>query len=99
LAFGIDLLASILGAKKVGASRAAVVGAALGAVVGLFFSLPGLIVGPFLGALAGELLVGKTWKEAGKAGLGTWLGMVLGAIAKLALTFAMLGIFVLAWLL
>lgn len=93
----VDLLSTALGAKKAGASRAAVVGSALGAFVGLFFGLPGLFVGPFAGALLGELYVRRDWKQAGKAGLATWLGIVLGTAVKIALAFTMVGIFVLAW--
>ncbi len=98
-AVGVDLVASSLGAKKAGASKGAVAGSAIGAVVGLFFGLPGLLVGPFAGALLGELLVKKDWKQAGKAGLATWVGLALGTAAKVALAFAMVGLFVLAYLL
>jgi uncharacterized protein YqgC (DUF456 family) len=95
--FGIDLLAGSLGAKRLGASWQATVGAVLGTFVGLFFGLPGLILGPFVGAAAGELLARRSWQQAGKIGLATWLGLVLGTAAKLALTFTMIGIFVLAY--
>lgn len=101
-AVGVDLVASSFGAKKAGASKGAVAGSAIGAVVGLFFGLPGLpglLVGPFAGALLGELLVKKDWKQAGKAGLATWVGLALGTAAKVALAFAMVGLFVLAYLL
>lgn len=96
IALALDVVAGLLGARRVGASRLALVGAALGTVAGLFFGLPGLIVGPFLGAVAGELMHGRQAGLAAKVGLGTWLGLALGAIAKLALACAMLGVFVLA---
>ena len=89
----IDLLASLLGAKRVGASRLAIVGAAVGALVGLFFSLPGLILGPFLGAFAGELIASRHAGTAAKVGVGTWIGMVAGSVAKIAVAFVMLGVF------
>ena len=60
IALAIDFIAGVLGAKKVGASRYAVIGAALGTLLGLFFGLPGLLLGPFVGALVGELVAGGT---------------------------------------
>lgn len=94
--YGIDFIAGSLGAKKFGASPRAMFGAACGAVVGLFFGLPGVILGPFIGAVIGELSAQRTLGEAGRAGLGTALGLAFGAAAKLALGLAMIGIFVFA---
>jgi len=99
LSLGVDLLATSLGAQRAGASRQAILGAALGTVVGLFFGLPGILAGPFLGAVAGEYLARRDVAQAGRAGLGTWLGLVLGAAAKLALAFTMLALFLTAYLL
>jgi uncharacterized protein len=93
--YAIDFVASALGVQRVGASRRAVVGAALGALVGLFFGLPGLILVPFLGAVAAELTVRGDLKAAGRAGVAAWLGFVLGAALKIALVFVMLGVAVL----
>ena len=93
-----DLLATLLGAKKFGASKTAIVGAGIGALVGLFFGPVGLIVGPFLGALAGEMLSGSHWQQATHAGFGAALGFLLGTLAKIAISFAMLGLFVFALL-
>ena len=98
LSFAIDLAATALGAKRVGATRLAVVGAALGTLGGLFFGLPGLLVGPFAGAVAGELLSHGQFQQAAKAGMATWLGLLFGTLVKLALVFTMIGIFALAWL-
>jgi uncharacterized protein YqgC (DUF456 family) len=93
----VDIAATALGAKRVGASGLAMLGAALGTVFGgLFFSLPGLILGPFIGAVAGELIRGKQLHEASRIGVGTWIGLAIGTALKLALAFAMLGIFVFA---
>jgi uncharacterized protein YqgC (DUF456 family) len=102
VSLGIDFLATLLGAKKVGASKPALVGAMIGTFAGLAFGIIGIFVGPFVGALVGELiwLRGVGGQELGKAtkvGLGTWLGIVVGTILKLGLAFAMVGIFVLAW--
>lgn len=92
----VDLLSSVVGAKRVGASNKALWGAGLGGIVGIFFGLPGLVAGPFLGAAMGEMSNGKEWREASKVGLGTWIGLALGAALKVALAFAMLGVFGLA---
>lgn len=94
----VDVVATALGAKKVGASRSAIVGSAIGTVVGLFFGIPGLLLGPFVGALLGEYSARKNWEQAGKAGLGTWLGIVLGTAVKLSVLFFMLGLFALAYI-
>lgn len=98
LAIAADVIASLLGAKRVGASAWALFGAAVGTLVGFFFSLPGLILGPFLGALAGELIAGSPLKRAAHVGVGTWLGMLVGTLVKVALAFAMIGVFALALL-
>ena len=95
--FLLELLATRHGAQRVGASPLAAFGATVGAIVGLFFSIPGLILGPFVGAFAGEYLSRRSWKQAGRAGLGTWLGLVLGIAAKLTIVFLMLGLFVTAY--
>lgn len=89
-----DLVAGAFGARRYGASGRAVAGATLGAVVGLFFGLPGLLLGPFIGALLGELTARRNLVAAGRAGWGATLGLVLGTAAKLALGFAMVGLFV-----
>jgi uncharacterized protein YqgC (DUF456 family) len=99
LAVVADFAASALGARKMGASPRAVLGATIGAIVGIFFGLPGLILGPFVGAVIGELSANRALLHAGKAGLGTWLGLILGSIAKLTLAFLMLGVFATAYLL
>jgi uncharacterized protein YqgC (DUF456 family) len=97
LSFAIDLVATALGAKRVGATRLAVVGAALGTFGGLFLGLPGLLLGPFVGAVAGELLSHGKMQQATRAGFATWMGLLFGTLAKLALVFTMLGVFALAY--
>ena len=59
-AYAVDFAASAVGVRLAGASTRAAVGAALGAVAGLFFGLPGLILGPFVGAVLGELTVRRS---------------------------------------
>jgi uncharacterized protein YqgC (DUF456 family) len=99
LAIAIDIAATVLGAKRAGASRQALVGAALGTVVGLFFSLPGLVLGPFVGAVIGELMARSPLERATRVGVATWLGMLVAVVARLAILFAMIGIFVLTYVL
>lgn len=93
----VDLLATLFGARRVGASRLALVGAAAGTVVGLLFGILGIFIGPFVGALVGEYLHGRRIGQATRVGFGTWLGIVLGTVLKIALAFAMLGLFAFAW--
>jgi uncharacterized protein YqgC (DUF456 family) len=92
-AYGADILAGALGAKRFGASKRAIVGAALGGFIGIFFGLPGILVGPFLGSVLGELSVRRDLQAAGRAGVGAWLGLVLGAAVKIATAFTMVGVF------
>jgi uncharacterized protein YqgC (DUF456 family) len=99
LSFVIDFVATVLGAKRVGATKLALLGAAVGTVVGLFLGLPGLVLGPFIGAVAGELMSHGKLQQAARAGIATWIGLLFGTLAKLALVFTMLGIFAAAYFL
>ena len=98
LSFAADIFSTAIGAQRVGASRKALWGTVIGTFAGLFFMPIGLFAGPFVGALVGELWHGRELGQAAKVGLGTWLGIVLGVVLKLGLTFAMLGLFVFAWI-
>ena len=98
----VDFWATALGAKRVGASRLAIVGAMVGTVAGLFFGPIGLLMGPFAGAIGGELIHRRSLQKqdlglAAKIGVGTWFGILFGTVLKLALAFTMLGLFALAW--
>jgi len=97
LSLGIDVLAGSLGAKRVGASKLALVGAVVGSLAGLFFGPLGLFAGPFVGALAGELIHRRDLGQATKVGVGTWFGILLGTVLKVGLAFGMLGLFAFAW--
>lgn len=99
IALLIDFVAGMMGARRVGASARALWGATLGTFAGLFFGIPGLLLGPFLGAVVGELTAGSKVHKATSVGVGTWLGLLFGTLAKLALCFTMLGIFVVAFVL
>jgi uncharacterized protein len=94
----IDLLAASWGVSRLRASPQAVVGAAIGSVVGLFAGIPGLIAGPFVGAVAGEYLARRDLRSAGRVGLAAWLGIVLGGAARLAIVCAMIAIFAIAYI-
>jgi len=95
----IDVVAMALGMQRLGASRRAMAGAAIGTVVGLFLGLPGLIIGPFLGAVAAELTADRDLARAGRAGVIAWIGFVIGMAVKVGFGFMMIGIFAAAWIL
>jgi uncharacterized protein YqgC (DUF456 family) len=92
-----DLLASALGAKRAGASKQAVAGALLGTVVGLFFGLPGLLLGPFVGAVLGELASGNSMSRSTHVGLSAWIGLLFGTLLKLVASLMMVALFGAAW--
>lgn len=98
----VDVWATALGAKGVGASRLAIIGAMVGTLGGLFLGPLGLLLGPFAGAVAGELIHRRSLQQrdlghAARIGIGTWFGILFGTVLKLALAFTMLGLFALAW--
>jgi uncharacterized protein YqgC (DUF456 family) len=93
LTYLVDLAAGAFGVQRFGASSRAMVGAAIGAIVGIFFGLIGVVVGPFIGAAIGELTIAGEMRAAGRAGVGATIGLAIGTAAKIALAFAMLGIF------
>ena len=99
LSFAIDFAATALGAKRVGASKLAIAGALIGTFAGFLLGLPGLIFGPFVGAVIGEMLTHGEMQKAARAGFATWMGLIFGTLTKLALIFTMLGIFAFAWFL
>lgn len=92
LAHTIDLLITLLGVRRSGASGRAAIGAGLGALVGLFFGIPGLILGPFVGAVLAELTVHRDVARAGRAGLAAWIGYLVGTVARVAIVFMMIAI-------
>jgi uncharacterized protein len=88
----IDFAAPLLGAKKRKASRYGITGAFLGSIFGvLIFNLPGIILGPFIGAVLGELLEKKNLNEAAKVASGTFVGFLAGAILKTIFILIMAG--------
>jgi uncharacterized protein YqgC (DUF456 family) len=98
LSWAIDYVAALAGAKKAGASRQALIGAAIGTVAGVFTGFVGLLFLPLVGAAAGEYLAQRELLRAGRVGIATWLGMLVGTVLKVAVVFLMIGIFVAALL-
>ena len=99
IAWATDYVATVMGAKKAGASTLAIVGAALGTIAGIFMGLVGVLFMPFVGAVIGEYIAQRNARQAAKVGLATWLGLLIGTVVKLVLAFMMIGIFVAALLL
>ena len=94
LSYLLEWGATVLGTKKFGGSKAGMMGAVIGGLVGIFFSLPGLLLGPVVGAMAAELIVARrAWKESGVAATGAAAGMVLGMLGRVGCTVAMIGVF------
>lgn len=112
LAWVTDYGAALLGAKKAGASTLAVVGAGIGTLLGILAGFVGLLFMPLAGAMLGEYWSQHrrrggfgsaadqhaAGRQAAKVGVATWLGLLFGTVVKLALTFLMIGVFVVAWL-
>lgn len=91
LIFLIDYLASIWGVKRYGGSREAVWGSVLGGLLGVIILGPfGLIFGPFIGAIAGELYRKSPFNKALEVGFGTLIGFLGGAVLKLAIEAVMI---------
>ncbi len=95
LTYVADVVSTAFGAKQFGASSRAAVGAVIGGVAGIFLGLIGILIGPFVGALLAELTIRRDVAGATKAGVGAWIGMILGTAAKMALAISMIGIYLL----
>jgi uncharacterized protein len=93
LTYACDVAGTAFGAKRYGASRRAILGAAIGGLAGLVFGLVGILIGPFIGAVIGEFSSGPGIRAATRAGWGATVGLALAAAAKLALGVAMIGVF------
>lgn len=95
----VDWAASVLGAKAFGASKWAVIGSAAGLVVGLFLGLPGIVLGPPVGALVFEYAKDPNFERALKAGVGAFVGFLVGSVVKVTLAFVLVGVVALRYLL
>ena len=93
LAWLMDYVAAMLGAKRAGASRLAIIGAAVGTVAGIFMGLVGVLFMPLVGAAVGEYMARRQHGQAVRVGIATWLGLMAGMLAKFVLAFMMVGIF------
>lgn len=95
----IDFVATKIGVETFGASKWAMAGAIIGSFVGVFFGFVGILVAPFIGAFIGEYYFNRDVHQASKAGLGAWLGFIIGTISKFAIACTMIGIFAVAYFL
>jgi uncharacterized protein YqgC (DUF456 family) len=98
IGIAVDYAAAALSARRVGASRYGIIGAALGTVAGIVTGLWGLVFMPLVGAAIGEFLAHRDALRAGKVGIATWLGLLVGTAVKIAVAFTMLGVFIAALL-
>jgi uncharacterized protein len=96
LAWVLDYVAGLMGARRAGASKQALIGAAVGTVVGLFMGIVGVLFMPLVGAAVGEYLARKDQRQALNVGVATWLGIMAGLLAKVVLACMMIGIFIIA---
>lgn len=78
----LDYVVPALGAKYAGGSKWGAWGCTIGTIIGMFFLPWGLIVGPFLGAVVGELLADRKTSEAIRSGLGSLIGFLCGTVLK-----------------
>ena len=90
----IDYVAASASAKRAGATRAGIIGAALGTVAGIVTGLWGLLFMPLVGAAIGEFISHRDALRAGKVGVATWVGLLVGTVVKIAIAFTMIGVFV-----
>lgn len=88
----VDSVAQTAGAQKAGASKAGIIGSLVGTVFGMFMGLFGLLFMPLIGAAIGEFWAKRDLIHAGRVGVATWIGMIVGTAVKVALAFAMTGI-------
>jgi uncharacterized protein YqgC (DUF456 family) len=89
----MDYVASLVGARKLGATWRGVAGALIGGILGLFLGPWGILIGPFIGALTFEMMGGRQFEEASKAGFGALLGIVAGTLGKFICAIVMASLF------
>ena len=94
----LDYVVPVWGTRKFGGSKAGERGAIAGVIVGLFLGPLGIILGPFFGALAGELLSGTPGDKAFRSAIGSFIGFLLGVGLKLMVTLVIAFYFFKIWL-
>jgi len=99
IGFAVDYVAQLMSAKRAGATPLGIAGAAVGTIAGIFTGLVGLLFMPLAGAAIGEFIAHRDALRAGRVGVATWVGLLVGAVLKLAIVFTMVGIFIAALLL
>ena len=92
----VDYITPLLGSKYSGGTSFGNRGCIAGTIIGMFFMPWGLIIGPFVGAIAGEMMGGQDLAQAIRAGIGTLLGYLFGTLMKVVVCFYFVvqGIFV-----
>jgi uncharacterized protein YqgC (DUF456 family) len=98
IGMAVDYVAAGAAAKRAGASRQGIIGAAIGTVAGIFTGLWGLIFMPLVGAAIGEFIAQKDALRAGRIGVATWIGLLIGTAAKIAIVFTIVAVFLFALL-
>ena len=83
----VDYITPLLGSKYSGGTSFGNRGCLAGTILGLFFMPWGIIAGPCLGAVAGELIGGKDLPQAFQAGIGTLIGFLVGTLLKVVVCF------------
>ena len=92
--FILDLIIPVIGLKKLGGTKKGLVGATIGLLIGFFLGPIGILTGPFIGALSGELMNNLSYKKAIKASLGTLIGFLAGMAMKFTVSFIFLIIYI-----
>ena len=98
IGMAMDFVAGLLGAKMTGASKKALWGAFIGGVLGIFWMPFGVIFGPLVGAAIGEYIEVKDSYKAGKVGVGTFVGFIVGTVAKIGCALVMILLVALAYI-
>lgn len=93
----VDFVGVIIGTRMFGGTKWGMAGASGGAVLGMFFSLPALLLGTICGAIVAERYVAKkTHRESLRAGAGAAVGFVLSTVGRFACAFVMIILFLIA---
>ena len=92
IGLAVDWVAQTMGAQRAGASKWGILGSLIGTIAGLFMGIVGILFMPLVGAFIGEYIAQRDLRVAGNVGWATWVGMMVGTVVKLGLSFVMIGI-------